>query len=215
MSTPLERLLPRGMEVQLDPHHKAVLTINKKHNINVIGFDRAVRNFIGNLGLDIKDVNLKDTPRRVTKLWTEWLKPQTLELKTFPGKSGMVILKNHRFISVCPHHLLPFEMIGSVAYVPQDHVLGISKLPRMLNFAGVGMMLQESITEFCADLLDTLLQPRGVAVSVTGIHGCMRLRGVESGGSITTTAVRGVFLTDEKARSEFLHTSGKMFDDKA
>lgn len=200
--------LPKGMHVELDPKVKAVITLKKSHKISDAAVKNAVSRLIGALGLDTRDENLQETPRRILKLWTEFLKPQVLELKTFAGPGAMVMLKRHRFVAVCPHHLLPFEMVGNVAYIPQDHRVGLSKLCRILEFAGNGFMLQENITEFTAELLSNLLLPRGVAVSVSGEHGCMRLRGVRTTGSVTTTAVRGVFLTDEKARNEFLHTNG-------
>ncbi len=209
----IAELLHTGLKVTLTERDKAVLSLSMTHGtISEQGIKNAVASLLRNFGVDLRDPNFIETPRRVSKLYSEWLKPKTLEIKSFPSPSDdMVCLVNHRCISVCPHHLLPFDLVVDIAYIPTGHVVGLSKLARLANFASGSFLLQENITQLNAEVLNSLLLPKGVAVRVTGVHGCMRYRGVFTEGHVTTSAMRGTFMTDEKARSEFYHvtTNGK------
>lgn len=205
----IKKLTPAGMKIELVQKKHAVLSLKASHGFTDKGVKNAVSRMLSCLGMDTRDPNLKDTPRRVAHMWAEWLTPKTLDLTCFESESSsLVTLNNHKSVSVCPHHMLPFELMFNIAYIPQDYVLGLSKLSRLANFVSGSFMLQEHISELVCELLNVLVQPKGVAVSVRGVHGCMRLRGVMSEGSTNTVTLKGVFLTDEKARAEFYHACG-------
>jgi len=203
----LALLIPGSVSIEIQERVEAHIKVSLSHGIDEIALRRAVGMMLRAFGVNGRDVNFKETPRRVTALWKEWLKSRELALPVFPTRGkGMVTLRNHRAITVCPHHLLPVELRADVAYIPQGHVVGISKLARVVNLVAGSFMLQEHISEFVVQLLDTLLLPKGVLVRVIGQHGCMRLRGVYSEGDIVTTNMSGVYLTDEKARSEVFNS---------
>jgi len=197
----LAKMFPKGVKVGLEKGSLATLEMN--HKVDPKAVNRAVHAMLNGLGLDRTDENLVETPRRVTKLWQDWLQPRRLEMKAFSGGGPMVTLVHHRSLSMCPHHMLPVEIIGSLAYIPQDWKVGLSKLARLIDFCGASLMLQENATEAIADLMDALLTPTGVMCQLIGRHGCMRLRGVKTNGPVVTTSLRGVFYTDSKARQEF------------
>lgn len=200
----LEQLIPGKVKVSLVPRKEANLAVQISHVVNQVALQRSIRLFIDALGIDHTTENFKETPRRVARLWSEWLKPKEISIKVFthPG-DGMVILRNHRTMSVCPHHLLPIEYRANVAYLPSEHAVGLSKLPRLVNFAAGSFMLQEHVSEFVVELLNMLLLPKAVACMTIGTHGCMRYRGIMTEGDTAYTALRGIFVTDEKARMEF------------
>ena len=165
------------------------------------------------LGYSTADPNIKDTPKRVARLWCQELSfPPKLSRKlfsTFPSDiRQMITLKEHQGWSRCPHHLERVELVTSVAYIPSGKVLGLSKLARIADYFSQGLVLQEDYTETFADGLFESLKPLGVAVMVKGVHLCMKARGVESTGLTITTALRGVFQEEGvkglAAREEFL-----------
>lgn len=200
----IQDLLHNGFKIDLVERDHATLSLAMSHNVSEQGVRSAITSLLKNFGVDSRDVNFRETPRRVSKLWAEWLKPRTLELKTFPSPAeDMVTLVGHRALSVCPHHLLPFDLVCDIAYIPTNHVVGLSKLARLVDFTCGSFLLQENITQLMAEVLNSLLLPRGVAVRVKGTHGCMKHRGVRTEGHVVTSAMRGVFMTDEKARQEF------------
>lgn len=204
----IEKLVPKGLKVTLEPGKHATLNLKASHTIDANVVKRAVAAMLTGLGIDRTEENFKETPERVTKMWTTWLQPQSLKLAVFESIGGsMVTLVDHRTVSMCPHHMLPVELLVNMAYIPQNYVVGISKLARLADFASSSFMLQEHISEFVAELLEALLQPKGAAVAVAGTHGCMRMRGIRSPGWVVTTALRGVYLTDEKARAEFYEST--------
>lgn len=201
--TGLAKLIPGAVSVEIQETLKARITVKLTHEVDLAKLRRGVSTMLQSMGLDGGEPNFKDTPRRVTNLWNEWLKPQSLELPVFPDAGGgMVTLIDHQAVTVCPHHLLPVTIRADVAYIPSGHCVGISKLARVVNLAAASFMLQEDISKFVVGLLDSLLLPKGVWCRVVGEHGCMKLRGVKSTGRLATTNMTGVFLTDEKARSE-------------
>ena len=205
----LKSLIPGEVEIEINPTHSARISIKVAHDIDKVGLQRAASAMLRSFGLNGGRENFKDTPKRIMQMWSDWLAPQTLDLPVFTTpstSSGMVLLRNHSAVTVCPHHLLPVEVTVDVGYLPQNHVVGISKLPRFVNAVCGSFMLQEHISEFIAQTLDCLLQPKGVVCRVRGTHGCMHLRGVRSTGDILTTTCTGVFLTDDKARNEFVQS---------
>lgn len=181
------------------------LELSLKHKIDPKVINRVAQLLVHSLGLDIGSQHFAETPARIAKLWTTFLSPASLTLKAFETRSNTLVLcRNHPAVTLCPHHLLPVEMFCDLAYIPNGWALGLSKLPRLLDLIGSSFMLQEELTDTVVKLLDRLLMPKGVACRVVARHGCMRLRGVRTPGEVITTSVSGVYLTDEKARSEFL-----------
>lgn len=209
MSTDINKLVP-GMEVKINERGTADLHFEATRTFNRLAVKRAVTQLLKGFGVNTQDENFKGTPERVTKLWAEWMKSHDLKMSAFSTVSeGAVTLVGHSSISVCPHHLLPYTMVVDVGYIPQGWAVGLSKLPRLVDLACGAFILQEHIGEFVVQVLNALLLPRGVMCRVRGTHGCMRLRGVKTTGFVATSAMRGVYLTDEKARAEFMKEVGE------
>lgn len=171
-----------------------------------------VKEIIQILGLcPDRDPNLVDTDRRVAKMYLEIFSGLDLgnkpKLTTFPNQEGytaMVMEKEIPFYSLCAHHFVPFYGHGHIAYIPNERIIGLSKLPRTLEFFARRPQLQERLTEQVATLLEEELNPRGVMVVIEARHLCVEMRGVKKPGALTvTSAIRGIF--HEKAvREEFL-----------
>jgi GTP cyclohydrolase IA len=165
------------------------------------------------LGYDTGDDNFKDTAARAAKGFHELVHDQrqvefavnALLGKTFPAKyTEMVISKHNTAFGVCPHHLLPVIYRISMAYIPTDKVLGLSKLSRLARMIARGPRLQEDLTHELADILHEQLASQGSAVYIEGLHMCMAARGVGAHEArLVTSGVRGVFL-ELATREEFI-----------
>jgi GTP cyclohydrolase IA len=119
--------------------------------------------------------------------------------------SEMVVVKDIEVYSLCEHHLLPFFGKAHVAYVPDGHVIGLSKLPRLVDVFARRLQVQERLTTEVAEAVDEVLAPAGVGVIIEAVHLCMMMRGVQQQNSRTvTSSMRGVFLSDSRTREEFL-----------
>ena len=187
------------------------MTVNKDQAMS------AVRTLLEYAGDDPFREGLQDTPERVVKAFGEWFagyKQDPVEVlgRTFDDAGGfdeIVVLKNIRFESHCEHHMVPIIGKAHVAYLPKDRVVGISKLARVVELYGKRLQIQEKMTAQVADAIETVLQPRAVAVVVDATHLCMTTRGVNKPGvSMLTSAMRGLFKDDHKARSEVLALMG-------
>ena len=122
----------------------------------------------------------------------------------------MVLVKDIEFFSLCEHHLLPFHGRMHVAYLPTNKVIGLSKIPRIVNMYARRLQVQERLTQEVADAISEAIQPRGVAVMCEGTHFCMMMRGVEKQQSSTvTSAMVGAFREDSATRNEFLSLVGR------
>jgi GTP cyclohydrolase I len=153
---------------------------------------------------------LQDTPKRYTSFLTEFLKPEPFALTTFDGDGydEMIVETGISFYSICEHHLVPFFGQGTIAYIPDKKIVGLSKLARTLNHFSRRFQNQERITMQVANFLHDELQPKGVGVMLTARHLCMEMRGVQKPGVVTsTTCVRGIFKTNATTRNEFLHVA--------
>tara|TARA_Y100000766_G_scaffold203677_1_gene175592 strand:+ start:854 stop:1450 length:597 start_codon:yes stop_codon:yes gene_type:complete len=118
----------------------------------------------------------------------------------------MVLIKDIELYSLCEHHLLPFFGKAHIAYIPNGKIVGLSKIPRIVNVFARRLQVQERLTEEISECLETNLEPEGVAVVIEASHLCMQMRGVEKQNSVTTTsAFTGVFLKENKTRAEFMN----------
>ncbi len=176
-----------------------------------IEFENAVKTMMNYVGEDSHREGLKDTPSRVRKAY-EFIyggykenPKEILEKALFTSSNDeMVLIKDIEFYSTCEHHLLPIIGRVHVAYIPDGKVVGLSKIPRVVNVFARRMQIQEQLTEQIADAIMESIAPKGVAVVVAARHMCMEMRGVEKINSTTTSsALRGLFKKDEKTRAEF------------
>lgn len=168
---------------------------------------RQVSGLLKMLNQDTNREGLQDTPKRYVKFLQQFLNPDPFEFTTFTndGSDEMVIVKDIPFYSLCEHHMAPFFGFGHIAYIPNDKIVGISKLPRTLDMFSRRLQNQERITQQVAEYVNDKLNPKGVAVVLSARHMCMEMRGVQKPGANTTTsAMLGVFKTQINARQEFL-----------
>lgn len=165
------------------------------------------------LGENPSREGLKDTPERVTKsmkFLTEgyWIDIDELvngALFTDNNTDEMVIVKDIDIFSLCEHHLLPFFGKCHVAYLPQGKLIGLSKIPRVVDAFSRRLQVQERLTTQIANCINEILQPKGVAVVIDALHLCMAMRGVQKQSSYTTTSsMLGYFKSNPSTRSEFL-----------
>lgn len=177
----------------------------------------AVREFLLAIGEDPDREGLQGTPDRIARACEEIFggcqeDPSAHLLKQFhePGNEDMVIVRDIPFSSMCEHHLLPFTGRAHICYLPRDgRITGLSKLARCVNGFARRPQLQERLTRQVADALVERLDPLGVLVVLEATHTCMSMRGIRAAGSATiTSAVRGWFQTDLKAREEALRLIG-------
>ncbi|MEA1919069.1 MAG: GTP cyclohydrolase I FolE [Campylobacterota bacterium] len=176
-------------------------------------FENAVRTMMKSVGEDVTREGLLKTPERVFKAYQFMYggyqeDPQAiLESALFTSSNDeMVLIKDIELYSTCEHHLLPIIGRAHVAYIPDGKVVGLSKIPRVVDVFSRRMQIQEQLTEQIADALMKTIQPKGVAVVIQARHMCMEMRGVEKINSTTTSsALRGLFKRDEKTRSEFFN----------
>ena len=168
------------------------------------------------LHLDRTDPNLTGTPERVAKMYLEMfhglVEGAEPEVTTFPNDENyrsMVMERDIPFYSMCAHHLVPFYGHAHIAYIPNRRIVGLSKLPRILEFYAKRPQIQERLTEQAADYLWNNLQPLGAMVVIEARHLCVEMRGVKKPGALTvTSAIRGCF-EDRKVRGEFLSFLGR------
>lgn len=181
------------------------------------GIEKAVAKILKRIGEDPEREGLLRTPERVARMYDEL----TAGYHADPVKlindalftvdySEMVIVKDIDFYSLCEHHMLPFLGKAHIAYIPNGKVVGLSKIPRIVEMFARRLQVQERMTQQIADFIKEVLQPYGVAVVVEGVHMCMMMRGVKkANASMITSAVWGTFKEDEKARTEFMQHIGR------
>jgi GTP cyclohydrolase I len=179
--------------------------------------EEAVLGFLKALGERPAREGLKNTPRRVARMYAELLAGYHADpAKIVNGAvfnityDEMVIVRDIEFYSLCEHHLLPFLGRAHVAYMPAGKVIGLSKIPRIVDIYARRLQVQERMTRQIADELQSLLEPNGVAVVVEGLHLCTMMRGVRKHGArMTTSAMHGAFRTNIATRQEFLDNIGR------
>jgi GTP cyclohydrolase I len=177
----------------------------------------AVRTLIRWAGDDPQREGLLDTPARVARAWREYARgyqedPATHLARTFDEVGGydeIVLLRDIPFQSHCEHHMAPIIGTASIAYLPRNKVVGISKLARVLHGFARRLQVQERLTAQVADCIWDHLQPKGVAVVISASHACMTARGVNTPGvTMTTSRMMGTFREDERSRREVLALMG-------
>lgn len=174
-------------------------------------FENLVKEMLKILGEDINRDGLIKTPERVYKAMKFLTSGYEMDPKIVlndalfdSSNNEMVLVKDIEFYSMCEHHLLPIIGRVHVAYIPNGKVVGLSKIPRMVNIFARRLQIQEQLTEQIANALQEVIKPKGVGVVVEARHMCMEMRGVEKINSTTTTsALRGGFISDARTRKEF------------
>jgi len=174
------------------------------------------RNIIVDLGEDVSREGLLKTPERAAKAMqflTQGYHQDPVEiLKSAMFKESyneMVIVKDIELYSLCEHHILPFFGKAHIAYIPNGYIVGLSKLPRIVDVFARRLQVQERLTEQILDCINDTLKPQGAAVVIEAAHMCMMMRGVQKQNSLTTTSgFRGLFEKNE-TRNEFLKLIGK------
>ena len=174
----------------------------------------AVRTMIAWAGDDPSREGLLETPKRVVKAYEEFfagyeMDPDEILNKTFEEVAGydeMIIIKDIRLESHCEHHMVPILGKAHLAYIPNNRVVGISKLARVVDVYGKRLQTQETMTAQIAESINRVLQPKGVAVVVDAGHQCMTTRGIHKTNATTITSqMLGVFRSDYRTRSEFMN----------
>jgi len=181
--------------------------------LRTLGIEPVVRELLNRIGEDPDREGLLRTPTRVDKSMAFLTAGYTMNLETLVNDAlfaeeygGMVVVKDIEFYSMCEHHMLPFFGVAHVAYIPNGQVIGLSKIPRIVEMFSRRLQLQERMTAQIADCLVDTLKPLGVAVITEARHLCMMMRGVEKQNSSTmTSAMRGEFLTNPQTRMEVMN----------
>jgi GTP cyclohydrolase I len=187
------------------------VTVSPRDAARVAELEHLVRREIELLGEDPDRSGLVKTPSRVAKALTWLTRGYGLDAAQVIGDAlfeeaheSMVMVRDIELYSLCEHHMLPFFGRAHIAYIPRQRIVGLSKLPRVVEVFARRLQVQERLTEQIAEAIETVLEPYGVGVVIEAQHLCMMMRGVEKQNSKTiTSAVRGTFRSDAKTRDEF------------
>jgi GTP cyclohydrolase I len=181
-------------------------------NVDVKTVDRLVLELIRALGEDPDREGLRNTPHRVAHMYTELLSGYAMDPQKVLNSAlfninydEMVLVRDIEFYSLCEHHMLPFLGRAHVAYLPAGKVIGLSKIPRIVDMYARRLQIQERMTRQIADFIQQTLEPQGVAVVVEAVHLCSMMRGVKKHDArMTTSAMHGAFRANLATRQEFL-----------
>ncbi len=182
--------------------------------INALAHDQieaAISSLLTSVGEDPQRDGLRNTPARVARMYAELLSGYHIDPTTLINGAlfdvdydEMVVVKSIEYYSLCEHHLLPFYGHAHVAYIPRNKVLGLSKIPRVVDMFARRLQVQERMTRQIADFLQEVLHPQGVAVVVEGAHLCAMMRGVKKANArMVTSSLIGRFKSDARTRAEF------------
>lgn len=180
--------------------------------IDTQAVEDAVESMLRALGEDPGREGLRNTPKRVARMYAELLNGYHIDPDRLVNDAlfnvnydEMVIVRDIEFYSLCEHHMLPIIGRAHVAYIPNGKVLGLSKIPRIVDMFARRLQVQERMTRQIADFISDLLQPQGVAVVVEALHLCMTMRGIKKQDArMTTSAMHGGFRNNVMTRQEFL-----------
>ena len=181
--------------------------------------EQSVKKILEHIGEDPNREGLLDTPKRVQKAWEFMCSGYTQDPKEIIQKAlftstndEMVVVKDIELYSMCEHHMLPIIGKAHVAYIPNGKVIGLSKIPRVVDVFARRLQIQEQLTEQIADAINEAINPLGVAVVIDARHMCMEMRGVQKICSTTvTSALRGIFKKEKKTKDEFLSIINNSF----
>lgn len=184
----------------------SALDVGKQH------IEHAVHDILVNIGEDPDREGLLKTPHRVAKMFGELTEGYHVDVDELVNGAvfhvdydEMVVVKDIEFYSLCEHHMLPFYGKAHVAYIPDGKVIGLSKIPRIVDMFARRLQIQEQMTTQIADVIDDVLKPQGVAVVLEGVHMCSVMRGVKKqNATMTTSRMLGCFRENDKTRAEFL-----------
>ena len=191
---------------------------NGKVNARHEAIESAVKGILTNIGENPEREGLLKTPDRIARMYDELTAGYNIDpVKMINGAlfhvdyDEMVIVKDIEFYSLCEHHMLPFYGHAHVAYIPDGKVIGLSKIPRIVDMFARRLQVQERMTKQIADFIKETIQPKGVAVVVDGVHMCSMMRGVKkASASMVTSTVLDAFRNNPKTRAEFMqHISGR------
>jgi len=179
--------------------------------------EKITRNLIETIGEDPSREGLLKTPKRVAKSWEYFSEGYRADVNNIINEavfhedcSEMVVVRDIEFFSMCEHHMIPFFGRAHVGYLPNGKLIGLSKIPRIVDMFSRRLQLQERLTSQVANTLEEVLKPIGVAVVMEGRHLCMQMRGVEKQNSYaSTSAMLGQFRKSAETRAEFLSIIGK------
>ena len=180
--------------------------------------EQAVDTLLRWAGDDPQREGLRDTPKRVAQAYEDWFRgydidPVKFLQRTFEEVEGydeLIVLRDITFESHCEHHMAPIIGIAHVGYLPDNKVVGISKLARVVETFARRLQVQEKMTAQIAQCIESVLKPRGVGVVIDAVHQCMTTRGIhKSGVSMVTSQMLGSFRKDARTRAEFLQMIGK------
>lgn len=188
--------------------------------VDIPASEAAVAALLSAIGEKPEREGLRNTPRRVARMYAELLSGYHTDSERAVNGAvfnisydEMVIVRDIEFYSLCEHHMLPFIGRAHVAYMPAGKVIGLSKIPRIVDLFARRLQVQERMTRQIADELQRLLEPRGVAVVVEALHLCMMMRGVQKHDArMTTSAMHGAFRSNTATRQEFLDNIGRGAD---
>ena len=180
--------------------------------IDIESVRKLIFELLNAVGEDPTREGLKNTPDRVSRMYTELLSGYNMDPQRIINGAlfhinydEMVLVRDIEFYSLCEHHMLPFIGRAHVAYLPAGKVIGLSKIPRIVDMYARRLQVQERMTRQIADLLQTTLEPQGVAVVIEGMHLCSMMRGVRKHDArMTTSAMHGAFRANLATRQEFL-----------
>jgi GTP cyclohydrolase I len=192
-------------EIQHDPNMSLLLSDQAKTS----RLESIIRELITELGLDLADQHFAGTPARVARLYRDLTRGSRMDpakiLKTFDSKhSELIVVSDINFYSLCPHHLLIYRGKMHLGYVPQGKIVGLSKIPRLIQTMASRPIVQEDLISEIADTFMSVVQPLGCVVRATGRHDCVAVRGVKCHeAQMTTVALRGLFREKTSLVEEF------------
>jgi len=212
------RMLERAMTISNEPAAREEALVQGSEQIEVpvegqkAAVEAAVRTILDKVGEDPEREGLQRTPHRVAKMYDELLAGYNVDPVALINGAlfdvdydEMIVVKDIEYFSMCEHHMLPFYGRAHVAYIPSDKIVGLSKIPRIVEMFARRLQVQERMTRQIAELIDDALQPQGVAVVIEGSHMCSMMRGVKKEHPrMVTSTMLGSFKDNPMTRNEFM-----------